>query len=110
MNKRKLNWTCSYCSKILKDPIILPCHDCVCGEHLLEKKTKQTCGKCSQIFPLKDNQFPSNETLKILINDQSYLNEEEIGLKREIEASIGEQFKLYDELIKKQHTIVSSHF
>jgi hypothetical protein len=38
MSKRKSNWTCSYCSNILKDPIIeLPCGDSICLEHLDKK-------------------------------------------------------------------------
>jgi hypothetical protein len=37
MSKRKADWTCSYCSNILKDPIELPCGETICLEHF-EKK------------------------------------------------------------------------
>jgi hypothetical protein len=37
MLKPKSNWICSYCSKIVKDPIDLPCDESICRQHLSEK-------------------------------------------------------------------------
>ena len=31
---------CSYCPKVLQDPIILPCQDTICKEHLNESNIK----------------------------------------------------------------------
>ena len=57
----KLSLTCSYCSKILKCPIKLPCKDLICQEHLHEKEVvkqnKIKCLNCKQEFQVKDNEF-----------------------------------------------------
>ncbi len=89
MLKSKANWTCSYCSKILKDPIELPCEDCICRQHLKEKdvvkQNKIKCVKCQDSFPIKGHEFKSIKTLKQLIEDKSYLREEEMNLKKNLE-------------------------
>ena len=105
MLKSKANWTCSYCSKILKDPILLPCEDNICRQHLKEKDVvKQNaikCVKCAENFPIKGHEFKSNKTLKQLLEDNSYLSEEEINLKQNLEESIRKFFGFYDEFIFK---------
>ena len=61
MNRWKSTLTCSYCSKILKDPIELPCGHNLCKEHLADKDvTKENrikCGECKSDFEVKDNDF-----------------------------------------------------
>ena len=117
MLKSKANWTCSYCSKILKDPIELPCEDIICRQHLKEKdvvkQNKIKCVKCKESFPIKGLEFKSNKTLKQLIEDKSYLSEEEINLKKNLEESIRKFFGFYDEFIlnkSKVDTDVFNHF
>jgi hypothetical protein len=113
MPKRKLDWTCSYCSKILKDPIMLPCGDSICGEHLIKNEYKQKCDKCNQDFEAKDIQFKSNKTLKELIENQTYLSEEEMSLKKELEQSIRKLFQFHDEIKQnktKPQLVASNHF
>jgi hypothetical protein len=113
----KSNWTCSYCSKILKDPIELPCEDTICRQHLKEKDVvKQNaikCVKCQENFPIKGHEFKSIKTLKQLIEDKSYLSEEEINLKQNLEESIRKFFGFYDEFIFKKSIVdtdVFNHF
>jgi hypothetical protein len=117
MLKSKANWTCSYCSKILKDPILLPCEDNICRLHLKEKDSvKQNaikCVKCKENFPIKGHDFKSNKTLKQLIEDKSYLSEEEMNLKKNLEESIRKFFGFYDNFIlnkSKVDTDVFNHF
>ena len=116
MSKRKSNWTCSYCSKILKDPILLPCDDSICSEHLSErdvKENKMKCNDCNQEFQVKDIEFKSNKTLKKLTESQSYLNEDESSLKLELKETIGKLFQIYDEIKQnktKPQLLVSNHF
>ena len=47
MVKLKSNLKCSFCSKIVKDPIELPCEDLICHEHLTQRdvvnQNKLTC-------------------------------------------------------------------
>jgi DNA-directed RNA polymerase subunit M/transcription elongation factor TFIIS len=108
--------TCLYCSKILKDPVDLPCGDSICSEHLSEKDVKENklkCTKCNLEFQLKDIQIKSNKVLKNLIEDQHYLSKEEIILKHELEQSIRKLFQFYDEINQnktKPQLLVSDHF
>jgi hypothetical protein len=92
MNRRKLNWTCSYCSKIFKDPIELPCKHNLCKEHLNEKdvlkRNKIECAVCQQFFQVKSQDFNSNDLIKKFLQDQLFLSDEEISLKEKIEESI----------------------
>jgi hypothetical protein len=117
MLKSKANWTCSYYSKILKDPILLPCEDNICREHLSQKDVvKQNtikCVKCQENFPIKGHEFKSIKTLKQLIEDKSYLSEEEINLMKNLEESIRKFFGFYDEFILNKSNVdtdVFNHF
>jgi hypothetical protein len=114
MLNSKANWTCSYCSKILKDPILLPCEDNICRQHLKEKDSvKQNaikCVKCKENFPIKGHEFKSIKTLKQLIEDKSYLSDEEINLKQNIEESIRKFFGFYDEFILNKSKVDTDEF
>jgi hypothetical protein len=110
----KSNWTCSYCSKIVKDPIDLPCDDSICRQHLSEKavvkENKIKCNECSKEFRINDEEFRSNKSLRKLIESQSYLSGEEISLKKELRASIRLFFEYYDEFNQKKTQLESDVF
>ena len=58
---------CSYCPKVLKDPIILPCQDTICKEHLDESNIKSIqCLTCNEEFNLENIEF------KIMVNLKSW--------------------------------------
>jgi hypothetical protein len=85
MNRWKSSLTCSYCSKIFKDPIELSSKHHLCNEHLTEKngvkQNKIKCVECKQDFQVKDNDFKSIEIVKKQIDDHVFLNDEEFALK-----------------------------
>jgi hypothetical protein len=117
MLKRKSNWTCSYCSKILKDPIELPCDESICREHLKEgdvvKQKKIKCKECNQEFKVKKRQFKSNKGLNKLTETQSYLSSIELSLKQELELSIRKFFDFYEEFQQNKsilESVVFDHF
>ena len=118
MLKLKTNLTCSYCSKIYKDPIELPCEDCICREHLTEQdivqQNKIKCAKCQRVFEVKNaDLFKSNKSLKQLVDDKSYLSEEETNLTQQLEESIREFVGFFEEFIKHKsivETQVFDHF
>jgi hypothetical protein len=114
MRKFKSQLTCSFCSKIFKDPIQLPCNHSICCQHLTErdvvKQNKIKCNKCKQDFQVSNNDFKSNTTLKNLIESQSYLSEEETSLKQELEVSIRTFFEFYDEFSQKRNKTESDVF
>ena len=64
LKSEKSQLTCSYCSRIFKDPSDLPCGDSICREHLHErnvvKHDRIKCKTCSDEFGVKNNQFKSN--------------------------------------------------
>jgi len=110
----KCKLTCSYCFKIFKDPILLPCEDSIYREHLKEndvvKQNKIKCKTCNEEFQIKDNDFKSNEALKNLKESHSYLSGEEIGLKHDLEESIRKFFEFYDEFIQNRTKLESDVF
>jgi hypothetical protein len=114
MLKLKSQLTCSYCSRIFKDPIELPCDENICREHLSEKaivkENKIKCNECKGEFQIKDNDFKSNKTLKKLIESQSYLSEQEMSLKQELEETTRKFFELYDEYHQKKTKLESEVF
>jgi hypothetical protein len=95
MNRWKSSLTCSYCSKIFKDPIELPCKHNLCKEHLTENKIK--CGECKQEFEVKDNEFKTVNLVKKQLDEHVYLNDEEVSLKKKIEDSIRQFFQMYEQ-------------
>jgi hypothetical protein len=117
MLKLKSQLKCSYCSKIVKDPIELPCNDSICLEHLSDrdvvKENKIKCGECNEEFQIKDIEFKSRKTYKKLKESQSYLSVEETSLKHELEESLKKFFEFYDEFAQNKAQLESdvyNHF
>jgi transposase-like protein len=110
----KSQLTCSYCSKIFKDPILLPCEDSICREHLSDrdivKQNKIKCKKCNEEFQVKNNEFKSNEAISKLIDSHSHLNETEMSLKQDLEVSIRQFFEFYDEFTQNRTQLDSDVF
>jgi hypothetical protein len=117
MLQLKSQLTCSNCSRIFRDPILLPCADSICRQHLkwkeVLKQNRIKCTKCNEEFGVKDNDFKSNEALSQSIESQSYLNQEEKILKQGLEASIRKFFEFYDEFAQNKAKLdldVFNHF
>jgi hypothetical protein len=87
----------------------LPCGCLICHEKDVADNNHK-CNECNQVFQVKYIQLNSNKGLKKLIEDQPYLNEEEITLKKELEASIGKLFQFYDEFYKHKLNRVQTDF
>ena len=114
LKSQKSQFTCSYCSKIYKDPIQLPCNHSICCQHLTErdvvKQNKIKCKECKQDFQVKNNEFKSNNELKHSIESHSHLSDEEQRLKQELEQSIRQFFVFYDEFIQNRTKLASDVF
>ncbi len=106
LKSQKSHLICSYCSRIFKDPIILPCDDSICREYLSErtvvKENKIKCKECDEEFQIKDYDIKLNVTLANLKESHSYLSQEEIELKREFEDSIEKFYQFHDEFIQNR--------
>jgi hypothetical protein len=92
----------------------LPCEHSICREHLkrrdVVKANRIKCNKCNEEFQIKDNEFESNEALIQIIESQSYLSEEEIRLKHELEVSIRQFFEFYEEFIQNKTQLEADIF
>ena len=117
MFKSKSQLTCSYCSRIFKDPILLPCHDSICHEHLKEeavlKANRIKCNKCNEEFVVKNNEFKPNEVYTKVLEKQSHLSGDEISLKRKLRESIRLFYEFYDALAQNRLQLESdvyNHF
>ena len=110
MNRLKSSLTCSYCSKIFKDPVKLPCIHHLCKQHLTEKdNVKQNrikCGECKQEFQVKNNEFKATEMLKDKLDDFLFLSHREFSLKMKIQYSIQKLFQMYEQFtLNKRHLL-----
>jgi hypothetical protein len=109
MNNLKSNLTCSYCSKLYKDPIELPCTQNVCKEHFAQNdnviQNKIKCGECKREFEVKDNEFKANNILKKQLDELLYLSGDELSLKMKIEDSIRQFFQMYEQFTLNKITI-----
>ncbi len=117
MLKLKSSLTCSFCSKIFKDPIELPCKHHLCKRHLTEKSVAQQnkikCGVCKQDFEVKDHGFKSNNFIKKQLSKLVYISDEEVLLKKQIEESIHKFFQLYEDFTLNKTSLdldVHNHF
>jgi DNA-binding ferritin-like protein len=110
----KTQLTCSYCSRIVKNPILLPCDDSICGEHLSEtnvvKENKIRCKECNKEFEVTCDEFRTIKSLNKLIESQSYLSGEERSLKQELEDKIRKFFQFYDAFVQTREKIDSVVF
>jgi hypothetical protein len=98
--------TCSFCSKIFKDPVELPCEDLICKEHLttkdVQKQNKIKCVECNQEFPVNDIEFKSVKLIQKQLNNKLYLSDNEKCLKQQIDESIRDFYKLYEEFTQNK--------
>ena len=97
----KVNLTCPCCLRICKNPVTLPCQDNLCEEHLHDfkflKDNHIKCLVCKKEFNVKNNQFPSNNMLQKLIDNENYLNSDEKSSKMSLRKSLEEFHELCEE-------------
>jgi len=80
MSEMNLLLLCRYCGKFFKSPIVLPCGETICMEHVrnLVSRTSQenatkreiTCHFCNETheIPLSDKDLIQNKIVKELVN------------------------------------------
>ena len=94
---------CFQCTKILKDPIQLPCKHHICANHLKEtkvcKEKEIKCLKCKEKFPIIDNEFQSNDLVKAFLDEFKYLSYDEMILKQQLYESLKLFYKFQEEYI-----------
>jgi hypothetical protein len=111
----KLDLTCSFCSKIFKTPISLPCGDTICEQHLKEdlycKCNSIVCNMCHKYFELDNlNQLiKPNTIVQKLIEHERYLSDVEKSIKKSIEESLSHLFEL-NKKMQQSKDFFQNHF
>ena len=113
INSSKSEYQCQVCSKILKDPIHLPCHCTICHAHLTDGTAKDgriTCVECKDTFVVKDMDSKVNRWAKRILESEGHLSPEEKAAKSELQKLLNEFQQLYNKL-QQEHAIfeVGSH-
>ena len=75
-----MDFQCSCCNKILKNPIHLPCFcDTICAEHLKDSNVLKEkcikCHRCNEAFPLNESDFKTYEIVQNLLAKEIYLGD-----------------------------------
>ncbi len=61
--KLKELFNCKVCSKLLHEPVLLPCGKTVCKIHTQEIANKE-CNFCTKLHQITKDGFPSNELIE----------------------------------------------
>ena len=103
----KVNLTCSFCSKIYKELIVLPCGHTMCEEHLHEQE-KIEWVPCRKEFNLCKHVFVPNFVVRNIINDKDFLG---ISIVNRV-IKIEESYSNYDNLFSEYQALRNSfaHF
>ena len=111
----KLDFQCSYCNIIIKNPIQLPCFcDTICAEHLKDSNVLKEkcikCNRCKEVFPLNEKEFKSNRIVSNLLAKEIYLSDEEKALKSALEAKLKVFYDRVEQLeLNKNVSIMKNH-
>jgi hypothetical protein len=111
----KLDFQCSYCNIILKNPIHLPCFcDTICAEHLKDSNVLKEkcikCNRCKEVFPLNESDFKSNRIVSNLLTKEIYLSDKEKNLKSTLEAKLKVFYDRVEQLEQNKNvSVTESH-
>ena len=106
-NEIKKGLSCIVCDMILDEPVSFPC-ECdtyTCKEHLRDgkyaKDNKIKCPTCNKEFQTKSENFRPSRFVKNLLNNQTFLSEEEKQLKSEIQSLIDHFRQKFEKFTKE---------
>jgi hypothetical protein len=98
----KQNLSCPQCTKIFRDPIVLPCGHTLCKEHL-RACTTIDCLPCKREFiNLNENSFVTNIVVANLVKDENFLSQDEHDCKQTIIELFSSFEQCLDELSQTQ--------
>ena len=98
----KQNLSCPQCTRIFRDPIVLPCGHTLCKEHLRSSTTIE-CLLCQREFiNLNENSFVTNIVVANLVKDENFLSSDEHDCKQSIKELLSSFEQCLDELSQSQ--------
>ena len=105
VNFRKSELQCQLCSKILKDPVNLPCQCTICHGHLKDGSVKDgliKCEPCGDNFVVKDIHLKVNTLAKRILDAEGHLSPQEKNIKSKIQKLLNELQQLNDQIHQEQ--------
>ena len=103
---------CNICQFIVHDPVTLPCHCVICGDHVREKTLIQ-CETCGDEFNIPHNGFKANKLMQKILATDGHLSDEEKTLKQSIHEIHLLLERLQNEFVSKRaqiELVCSDHF
>ena len=98
----KQNLSCPQCTRIFRDPIVLPCGHTLCKAHLRACTTIE-CLLCKREFiNLNENSFVTNIVVANLVKDENFLSSDEHHCKQSIVELFSSFEQFLDELSQSQ--------
>ena len=99
---------CNICKQVLNNPVSLPCHCVICGDHLYDgcaRKDSITCETCSEDFHVPTEGFRENHMVQRILAKDGHLTDEEKTLKHALK-EIGQHLdRLLIEIDSKKATL-----
>lgn len=111
----KVDFQCTHCPKVLKNPINLPC-DCgiICEKHLRDEDVLKAnvikCKICKKDFSLTGSVFVANRRLQNMLNNEVHLTSVEKNVKSSLNDSIKVIFELKNQFEKNKNMAVTASF
>jgi hypothetical protein len=106
MDARSL-FICSICNDYLNNPVNLPCHCTICKHHL--DKDVIECKFCNEIFNLPHDGIRENKRIKLIIESNGHLSEDEKNFRQNIQKSLTLLENLYSEYNTKEFELENFH-
>ena len=100
----KSDLVCKICQRILDDPIHLPCFCTICKAHLQDKSVKNgtlSCESCGDTFDVENLKVRTNTHVKIIVEANEHLTQQEKDVKRDIQACIQTWSQLYAQFVNE---------
>ena len=102
----KSDLICPICKEIFEEPIFFPCHCTFCKKHadelIKENKNTGKCQVCKEEFDIPKQGFKENSRIKMIIEKDAHLSEEEKVLKKSIRQSPLDYERLVEEIETKE--------
>ena len=112
-NKNKARLVCKQCTKILVNPIHLPCICTICHSHLVEasfKKDSIKCEACGTEFNAEDVTPKENVLAKLLLVANEHLSSEEKAMKTNMHDLINQYEELFGQFRSELSNVEMASF
>jgi len=106
MDARSL-FICNICNDYLSEPMSLPCHCTVCKHHLNQDTIE--CKFCNETFNLPHDGIRENKRIKLIIDSDGHLSEDEKKFRQNIQKSLSSLEQLYTEYNTKEFEFENFH-